>query len=244
MASSSPDKGGAPARPRPSTFVDQVYGRILARIGAGTFPIGARLPSEKALGALFGVSRPVVREALSRLQRDGLITSRKGAGSFVAASPPEDLAAAADMSNVARYQRYLEFRMAVEGMAAALAAERRSEAAFGRIEAAHRHFVAEIERGEFLWSSDRAFHLAIADAAGNEFFAESLESSEVRLADLMAVSLRLTSKRSPQRGQTVAQEHANIVEAIRLKEPGAARIAMEHHILQARRRMLDRTLAP
>src|SRR5690606_18552131 len=114
---------------RPSTFPDQVYGRILSAIMTGVYPKGARLPSEKQLGETFGVSRPVVRVALSRLQRDGLIESRKGSGSFVLATPPEDLSSVADLAQVARYQRYQEFRLVVEGAAAALAAERRSEAA-------------------------------------------------------------------------------------------------------------------
>lgn len=242
---SPPEADPGPAvGPRPSSFVDQVYGGILAEIGAGSFPIGGRLPSEKALCDLFGVSRPVVREALARLQRDGLISSRKGAGSFVLTSPPEDLAAAADMTQVARYQRYLEFRITVEGRAAALAAERRTEAGLARILSAHQRFVDEVEHGQFQWWSDRAFHLAIADAAGNEFFAESLEGSEVRLADLMAVSLRLTSVRSAQRGRMVIEEHAGVVDAIRLGDPMTARIAMEHHLMQARRRMLDRSVAP
>lgn len=236
---------GAPFHPeRPSTFADQVYGRILSDIAGGTFPTGAKLPSEKELGERFGVSRPVVRDALSRLQRDGLIESRKGSGSFVLASPPEDLSAAADMARIARYQRYQEFRLVVEGTAAGLAAERRSEAALARIVAAHEQFVSEIEHGDFRWQSDRAVHLAIAEASGNEFFAESLEGPEVKLSDFMTVSLKLTSSRSPQRGQLVAREHANIVDAIRVRDSVAARVAMEYHIVQARRRMLDRTLAP
>jgi DNA-binding FadR family transcriptional regulator len=241
---STPDPG-QPSRPeRPSSFADQVYGRILSAIVSGAFPTGARLPSEKELGERFGVSRPVVRDALSRLQRDGLIESRKGSGSFVLASPPEDLSAVADMAQIARYQRYQEFRLVVEGAAAALAAERRSEAALARIVDAHNIFVAEIAQGEFRWQADRAVHVAIAEASGSEFFAASLEGPEARLSEFMTVSLKLTSSRSPRRGQLVAQEHANIVDAIRVRDSVAARVAMEYHIVQARRRMLDRTLNP
>jgi DNA-binding FadR family transcriptional regulator len=229
---------------RPSTFADQVYGRILSSIARGVFPTGSKLPSEKLLGERFGVSRPVVRDALSRLQRDGLIESRKGSGSFVLSSPPEDLSAAADMAKIARYQRYQEFRLVVEGAAAALAAERRTSAQLARIVDAHNRFIAEIEKGQFLWQSDREVHIAIAEAAGNEFFVESLEGPEVRLSDFMTVSLKLTSSRSPQRGLLVAREHSNIVEAIRSRDAVTARIAMEFHLVQARRRMLDRTLSP
>lgn len=229
---------------RPSTFPDQVYGRILSAIMTGVYPKGARLPSEKQLGETFGVSRPVVRVALSRLQRDGLIESRKGSGSFVLATPPEDLSSVADLAQVARYQRYQEFRLVVEGAAAALAAERRSEAAMQSIQAAHDRFVREVAEGKFLWQSDRAVHLAIAEASGNEFFPRSLEGPEVSLEDFMTVSLSLTSSRSAERGQLVVREHTNIVDAIRARDSVGARVAMEFHIVQARRRMLDRSLAP
>ena len=229
---------------RPSTFADQIYGHILHDIAMGAFPVASRLPTEKQLSERFAVSRPVVREALARLQRDGLVESRRGSGSYVRASPPEDLSLAADMERIARYQRFQDFRLVVEGAAAALAAENRSEKELSRIIDAHRQFMAEIADGLFLWQSDRALHLAIAAATGNEFFATSLDASDVGLSDFMNVSLKLTSSRSPQRGQVVSREHGDIVDAIAAKDRKAAQVAMEHHIIQARRRMMDRTVSP
>jgi DNA-binding FadR family transcriptional regulator len=229
---------------RPASFADQVYGQILDGILAGTYPTGARLPSETRLGEMFGVSRPVVREALARLRRDGLIDIRKGSGSHVRASPPSDLSSLADLNQVARYQRFQEFRVVLEGAGAALAAERRDTAAMARIEEAHAAFVAEIRAGRFLWRSDKALHLAVAEAAGNEFFARGLEGPELELGDFMNVSLSLTSSRSPERGEIVIREHASIVDAIRSGDPMAAKVSMEYHLLQSRKRMLDGTLSP
>ncbi len=229
---------------RPSSFADQVYGKILAAITSGQFPTQSRLPSEQKLGEMFGVSRPVVREALARLQRDGLVEIRKGSGSYVRLQPPDDLSVLANLDEVARYQRFQEFRLAVEAAAVALAAERRDEAAMARIQKAHDDFTMEVRGGEFRWQSDRALHLAIAEASGNEFFARSLEGSDFRLSDFMNLSLSLTRSRSPQRGALVIEEHANIVDAIRAKDPREARIAMEFHLSQSRRRMLDRTRSP
>lgn len=237
------DDIGGPAA-RPASFADQVYGRILDGILAGEFPTGARLPSETRLGEIYGVSRPVVRDALARLRRDGLIDIRKGSGSHVRATPPADLSTLADLNQVARYQRFQEFRVVLEGAGAALAAERRDAAALARIEAAHQAFVAEIRAGRFHWSFDRALHLAVAEAAGNEFFVRGLEGPELALGDFMNVSLSLTSSRSPERGELVIREHAGIVDAIRSGDPLSAKVAMEHHLLQSRKRMLDRTLSP
>jgi GntR family transcriptional repressor for pyruvate dehydrogenase complex len=236
------DMGGTAIRP--ATFADQVYGRILDGILSGDFPTGERLPSESRLGELFGVSRPVVREALARLQRDGMVDIRKGSGSHVRASPPADLSRHTGLDQVARYQRFQEFRLVVEGASAALAAERRSETEMARIQAAQDAFVADIRAGRFLWRSDKALHLAIAEAAGNEFFARSLEGPELELGDFMHVSLSLTSSRSPERGEIVIREHASIVDAIRAHDATGARVTMEHHLLQSRKRMLDRSLAP
>lgn len=229
---------------RPASYADQIYGRVLTMISAGEFPTGHRLPSEAKLCDMFGVSRPVVREALARLRQDGLVEARRGSGSYVRAQPPEDLAQLTGMSAIARYQRFQEFRVAVEGAAAALAAQRRSDADMARIQSAHDGFAAEIGSGRFDWHSDRAFHMAVATASGNEFFAHGLDSLDMKLGDFMNLSLSLTSLRSPQRGQLVVQEHAQIVDAIRAQEVYGARIAMEHHLIQSRKRMMDRTLAP
>ena len=68
---------------RQSKLADQLYEQILAKIVSGALPEGGKLPSEGQLCELFGVSRPVVREALSRLQADGVVISRHGSGSFV-----------------------------------------------------------------------------------------------------------------------------------------------------------------
>ena len=52
-------------------------------IDKGEFSEGGRLPAESDLASRFGVSRPVIREALSRLRVMGVIVSRKGSGSYV-----------------------------------------------------------------------------------------------------------------------------------------------------------------
>ncbi|MOA69122.1 FCD domain protein [compost metagenome] len=60
----------------------------------------------------------------------------------------------------------------------------------------------------------------------------------------MGVSLSLTKAGSAERAQSVMQEHANIVAAIKAQDPVAARAAMEFHILQAKRRLTDRSFEP
>ncbi|WP_028921820.1 GntR family transcriptional regulator [Pseudonocardia acaciae] len=68
--------------PRRRPVVD-LYERIVDGIRAGTYPLGSTLPTEPALAAALGVSRPALREALILLQEDGVITVRRGVGRTV-----------------------------------------------------------------------------------------------------------------------------------------------------------------
>eukprot|EP01035_Chromulina_nebulosa_P044982 gene44982-60934_t len=66
---------------------EEVVERIAAQITEGRLPAGARLPTEQAMMAAMGVSRTVVREAISALRAQGLVTTRQGAGAFVSSEP-------------------------------------------------------------------------------------------------------------------------------------------------------------
>lgn len=236
--------GNSPPGTRPSSYADQVYGRILSGIMTGQFAQGAKLPAEKDLCQSFGVSRPVVRSALHRLRLDGLVEARQGSGTFVISRPSDRLGDLTDLTGVSRVLRYLELRLAVEGTAAALAAQRRSADDMEHISQAHEAFLGQLQRGLFQPQGDREFHMAIAAATGNEFFAAALENAETSLADFMTLSLSLTQAGSTQRAGFIIQEHTNIVAAIRAQDAAAAKGAMEFHILQARRRLTDRSFEP
>ena len=108
---------------------DHLYQAILTMIDRQKMLEGARLPPENELATLFGVSRPTVRETLSRLRDDGVIISRRGSGSYV--SRPDS--SHVEMSDVTfdridsfeQIQKCYEFRKAIEGEACYLAATRR-----------------------------------------------------------------------------------------------------------------------
>lgn len=229
---------------RPSSYADQVYGYILQDILKGTVTPGSRLPSEAELCEQFRVSRPVVRDALARLRLDGLVEARRGSGTYVLSTPSRNLPDLADLTDVSRFLRYQELRLCIEGTAAALAAERRTEKSLNDIIEAHEQFSSQVGRGLFLPESDRRFHLSIAAATGNEFFSMALDGPDMSLSAFMNISLSLTRSGSPARARKVIGEHADIVEAIHNKDPIWARVAMEGHILQARRRMTNGDIDP
>ncbi len=84
MPSHSGDAGGASARPRYQRVADE----LIQHIGAGTYPVGALLPTEMELCQQYGISRHTVREALRRLRDAGLVSSRRRVGTEVLARTP------------------------------------------------------------------------------------------------------------------------------------------------------------
>jgi GntR family transcriptional repressor for pyruvate dehydrogenase complex len=219
---------------------DQLYGQIFEQIASGRLGEGTRLPAEIDLCKMFGVSRPVVRQALQRLRADGLVHARQGSGTYVMARPAERLARFAEPQRVAEFLRCIEVRLALEGSTARYAAERRNAAELHAIEAAHETFRAEAERGIPGPQADMAFHLAIAAATSNSFFPSLLEHLHEALEGFMNLSLRLTRTSPRERTSQVLQEHVHILEAIKNQDADSAQVAMQFHITQARRRMIDR----
>jgi GntR family transcriptional repressor for pyruvate dehydrogenase complex len=233
---------GLPLAPgRRQRLGDQLYGQILDNLIEGRLKTGDRLPTEKAICEMFGVSRPIVREALLRLRADGLIQSRQGAGTFVVNQPTARLKTFTATDDLAGYLRCLEVRMSLEGAAARLAAERRTPAQLARIERTHATWREEIERSAVSPESDLAFHEAIAEATGNEYFHTTQLGLNGATLGFMRVSLGLTRTGSLQRARQVLEEHVRIFEAIRAQDGELAEVSMRFHIGQARRRVIDRS---
>ncbi|AUL16256.1 FadR/GntR family transcriptional regulator [Bordetella bronchiseptica] len=221
-------------------LADQLYGQIFDQIASGRLNVGDKLPSEYEICEKFGVSRPVVREALLRLRADGLVTAHQGLGTFVSHQPAPRLKTFSDVQNVGAYLRAQEVRVALEGDAARLAALRRTDEQLHKIGEAHAAFVEELEHGRVSPEADLAFHASIAEASGNDFYLGVLETIHESISGFMRLTLSLTRTGSRQRAQRVADEHAAILGAIREQDAERARIAMQFHLGQARHRLVDR----
>ncbi len=219
---------------------DQLYGQIFDRIASGRLNVGDKLPSEHEICEQFGVSRPVVREALLRLRADGLVNAYQGLGTFVSHQPAPRLKALGDVQNVSAYLRAQEVRMALEGDAARLAAARRNEDQLQKIVDADRAFSEGLAHGRVSAEADLAFHASIAEASGNDFYLAVLETIHESIQGFMRLSLNLTRTGSRQRAERVADEHAAILAAIREQDGERARVAMQFHLGQARNRLVDR----
>jgi DNA-binding FadR family transcriptional regulator len=226
-------------RRRPRSLAHELVDALGDRIREGRLSPGDKLPTEAAIMEEFGVSRTVVREAISRLQTAGVVTTRHGVGTFVLglgdATPfriaPEQFATLRDVIAV------LELRIGVETEAAALAAGRRTAQNLADMRAALAAFGEAIAAGRDAVGPDYQFHLEIARATQNPHFADlmaSLDSSIIPRARLEGSTPLSEERREYLR--RVNGEHQSILDAIENQDAEAARAAMRTHLANSRER--------
>ena len=232
---SDPRSGSAP---RSVLLADVVHDGIRRAILGGEYPDGARLPAENDLARHFAVSRPVVRAALKRLREEGLVTSRQGSGSFVAAPGEPKALAFQPVETIADLQRCYEFRLTIEPAAAALAATRRSAEQLAEIAKFLALLRDATERRSHREDADFGFHLAITAASNNQYFETSMRA----LRDHIAVGMKFhgLSLQAVRGGlDHVLDEHTAIFEAIRSGQADAAHDTMLHHVTGSRDRLFE-----
>ncbi len=224
---------------RDRTLADTVYENVLARIVRGDFPVGEKLPTEHELSDEMGVSRPVLRQALKQLREDGVVVSRQGSGSFVRRKPEEAVLDFAPIGSIADIQRTFEFRAAIEGEAAYLAAQRRSERELRQIQLALEELDRCVRTGELGVDADEAFHAAVCAASDNHYFMSARNSMKANILTGLNLTRNLSLTKSQERLAMVQAEHDAIFEAISARDAEAARRAMRSHIENARRRVFE-----
>lgn len=223
---------------RAPSLAEVVAQRLREDIASGRIQPGERLPTEQRLAATFGVSRPIVREAIGRLKHDGLVLTRQGAGAFVA-EPGAVLAFRldiADFSDPGEIQDIVELLMAVEAGATAHAAARRTALDLERIQERLTAMQAAITRGEPGVDEDMAFHRAIVEAARNPFFRDLSDFLDRRVRRFIRTA-RANSARFQGLTEAVQQEHHAIFDAIAAGDAAAARGAAEAHLRNAAARL-------
>lgn len=230
------------ALPPATRLGDRLCQRIEALIDRGEFGEG-RLPAESELATRFGVSRPVIREALSRLRVMGVIVSRKGSGSYVQkrASPPSEVPTVGfgPVNSLAQVRKCYEFRMSFEGDAAYYAALNRTPETLLPMKDALDRMGSAIEEGALGMSADLEFHFAVARASGNEFFEAVMEAMRTPLEFAVNLARSLTLTRPLDHLLTVQAEHVAMFDAIKSGDKEAARLAMRTHIENACSRVFE-----
>lgn len=234
------DLGSFVAVPR-TRFADHAFTMLFHKIVTGEMPEGTALPSENELSVQFGISRPVLRQALERLRQEGLIESRRGSGSFVRPQSPLDVSSVYVQEKLHLLLHNLEFRVAIEPAAAALAAERRTEEQLHQLErAVERYRVVAIEEGSAGDHLDFGFHHAVAVASNNRRFVEAIDTVEYDIDHGVNLVRYLARFDHLERTRSVYADHSRICVAIRDRDPEIASVFMRAHLKNARLRMEQR----
>lgn len=225
---------------RTQRLPDLVAEQIRKAIDGGEFLPGARLPTEKDMAERFGVSRMVMREAMSCLRAEGVIETRQGVGAFVEADPGKAafrLTPDATSADVENLRHIFQLRIAIEGTAARLAAIMAGEAELQKIAAALTILAADVQDGRDGTLSDQSFHASIAEASGNPYLSQFLSFLGANLREAIARARKNTALHHPHIIPAVEEEHSAVLAAIRNRDPEGAEAAMLHHLSCAMTRL-------
>jgi GntR family transcriptional repressor for pyruvate dehydrogenase complex len=216
----------------------RIVEELKQRILSGEIAPGEKLPGENRLVEEFGVSRTVVREAVSRLQAAGLVETFQGRGSFVL-EVPEGTPGLREVRSHRDVLELMDFRIGVESEAAGLAAGRRSVHQLKGIDRALDEFRRIGDDPARSVEADFAFHLKVAVASGNRFYSELIAELGPMMIMLPRTRLDPAYEMSdPDHLARVIHEHENIHAAIEHADPEAARAAMRVHLSSTRHRLL------
>ena len=210
---------------------EQIAEQLLGQIGRGQLRPGDPLPPERELTEAFGVGRSSIREALRMLESQGVITAASG-GAFVvaeAANPLESsLRLLFTLDERTGMSDLFELRRILDCEAAALAADRRTEAHLAEMDAAGADMEASLAkagRSDDFIDADLRFHLAVAEATGNRLLLHSMHA----VRDVVRRAL-LTVFVIPGSPEQAVVEHRAIQAAIAAGDSARARGQMLAHL--------------
>ncbi|MBA3477331.1 MAG: FadR family transcriptional regulator [Lautropia sp.] len=208
----------------------QIAEEIRLRIADSTFAAGSRLPAERDLAHRFAVSRTSVREALIALELGGFVEVRGGSGIYVSNPLPfiRPLFEAVD-AGPGPFE-LLHARWLVEGEIAALAARSIDEPTLARLAEALRVLQSPGASAQARDDADRSFHLGIAEATGNGALIQTVRMYWDQRRGPMWQKL-VEHFHTPQLRAVVADDHARILDALAMRAPARARLAMRRHLL-------------
>jgi len=227
-----------PPAPKRRSLAETTVEEMTTRIRSGGYRPGEKLPTEPQFMSELGVSRTVVREAVSRLQAAGLVETRHGIGTFVLDAPRANILDMGTVLTIRDVLAMLEIRISLETEAAALAAIRRDDAQVVEMQKAIDDFGADVDAGGSGIDADFRFHIQIALATGNHYFEKvfrSLGTGTIPRARFDTT--RITPELTPSYLHRANREHQAVADAIARRDPESARAAMRMHLSNSRERL-------
>jgi DNA-binding FadR family transcriptional regulator len=229
----------APPQKRAHSLAQNVVEHVSRMINDGRIKPGEKIPSETEIIADLGVSRSVVREAVSHLQAAGMVETFQGKGTFAVAGTPQRMGL--DPNSVETMHdvlALLELRIMLEAESAGLAAARSTEAQLAQVRHALENFVECCRAGAPTADADTTFHLAIAQASNNRYLYDTLNHlGQHFLPRARLLTAKLSRDAPAVFIERVMREHEDIFNAIARRDSESARAAMRTHLSNSRERL-------
>ena len=208
---------------------EKIVERVLGLIREKQLRPGDRLPPERELAPMMGVSRPSLREALRALSVMKVVENRQGSGTYITSLRPELFVNHLDFIftvNDATFLDVFEARKIVEVGLVALAANAITDEQLARLEECLKRSASSVEQPETFLVTDLELHSIIIEAAGNRTLTLFMNS----INQINTASRRRTNELSDVRCQTL-KDHKAIVAALKAHDPDAAAKAMRNHLV-------------
>jgi DNA-binding GntR family transcriptional regulator len=198
---------------------EKVYDHLKQAILAGEIEPGERL-LETRLAESLGVSRIPVREAIRKLEREGLIVVFPRRGVYASSLSPRDV------------DEVYAVRAVLEGLAARLAAEHKNDTHLARLDEILADMAAQVERGDAagLFSTGREFHQVVLEAADNAKLSLMMELMRGQIERVRRVRMQVTG-----RTHDVLREYQAIRDAIARGDGKRAEVEMRAHVERPRK---------
>ena len=229
-----------PPSPQPLervSLLDQLVSRLESQIVNRQRPPGSRLPAEGELAREFGVSRPVIREGLSRLRERGYLQTVNGRGTFVQVPGTEHLGDSLlrqirlGQDEGFDVDRLYEARTAIEVTTARLAAERADDDEIARLHGLLDQMRRSPDDPPAFTDADVGFHITVSNAARNPFLSLMLQP----LARIIIEGVLSSSTTRPDGVVDGIRMHTAVLAAIERRDPDGAAAAMATHLADSHR---------
>jgi len=225
---------------RPKKISEEIVNQIKQLISNGELKPGDRIPSERELATMLGVSRPSVREAIMVLDAMGFLESRQGGGTFVKAltegSITDPLAKLVEKRDPELLRSLAEVRMGLESWSAYLAAQRAEEKDLAELKRLYYVMEQQAKRGGWDPEVDAEFHYAITAAGHNSLQMHVLDSIHSIFNATIQVAL-MEFYQQEGHIELLLTQHREIMDAIIEHNPELARQRMMTHLTLVEEKM-------
>ena len=211
-----------------SSTVEIIVDNLINLIKQRSLHEGDRLPSERQLCEVIGVSRPILREALKALQVMNIIDIRQGAGAYVKSLEPQEVIEHLDIVfhlDSSLYRDLYEARRILESSVVRIAASVITDEEIGAIEENIKRAAASIDDEDAFYKWDLELHEMILKAAGNRVIPIFMQS-----INKLSLLMREKTNARPEIRRKTMQDHKRILKALKERNPDEAAKAMDQHI--------------